>query len=107
MPGAARLGDKSMIPACAHGSPCCPHPANGPAIGGSGDVNIEGRPAIRQDDPGMHMVCCGPNTWVAKTGSGTVKINGKGAHRMGDQDTHCGSGMGQMIEGSATVLIGG
>jgi uncharacterized Zn-binding protein involved in type VI secretion len=107
MPGAARLGDKSMIPACVHGSPCCPHPATGPAISGSPDVNIEKLPAIRQDDPGLHAVCCGPNTWVAKTGSATVKINGKGAHRMGDQDQHCGSGMGQMIEGSATVIIGG
>jgi uncharacterized Zn-binding protein involved in type VI secretion len=39
-------------------------------------------------------------------GSSTVFINGKAAHRMGDQDKHCG-GMGQMIEGSTNVIVGG
>ena len=57
-------------------------------------------------DNGIHAVCCGPNTWNAVKGSGTVMINGKPAHRMGDTDQHCG-GVGQMIEGSADVIIGG
>jgi uncharacterized Zn-binding protein involved in type VI secretion len=39
-------------------------------------------------------------------GSTTVFINNKAAHRMGDQDKHCG-GMGQMIEGSTNVIVGG
>ena len=32
MPGQCRLGDKSNVPADAHGCPACPHPAVGPAI---------------------------------------------------------------------------
>ena len=106
MPGAARLGDKSNVPVCAHGCPACPHPAVGPAIMGSPDVNVNKLPAVRVDDTGIHMACCGSNTWTAKAGSSTVMINNTGAHRMGDQDQHCG-GMGQMIEGSTNVIIGG
>jgi uncharacterized Zn-binding protein involved in type VI secretion len=107
MPGAARLGDKSQVPACAHGCPACPHPAVGPAISGSPNVNINKRPAIRVGDPGIHAACCGPNTWTADKGSGTVNINGKAAHRMSDQDKHCGQHTGITIEGSADVIIGG
>ncbi|TMQ13215.1 MAG: hypothetical protein E6J90_29035 [Deltaproteobacteria bacterium] len=106
MPGQCRLGDKSNVPADAHGCPACPHPAVGPAIVGSPDVNVNKLPAIRVDDTGSHMACCGPNTWTAKVGSGTVFINSKAAHRMGDQDQHCG-GSGQMIEGSTNVVVGG
>ena len=106
MPGQCRLGDKSNVSADAHGCPACPHPAVGPAIIGSTDVNVNKLPAIRVDDTGIHMACCGPNTWTAKMGSQTVFINSKAAHRMGDQDQHCG-GMGQMIEGSTNVIVGG
>jgi len=67
---------------------------------------VNGRPALRVGDPGIHAACCGPNTWTAAAGSGTVRINGKGAHRVGDRDSHCG-GTGQMIEGSPNVFVGG
>jgi uncharacterized Zn-binding protein involved in type VI secretion len=77
----------------------------GPAIRGSSDVNVNRRPALRIDDPGIHAACCGTNTWTATTGSMTVLINGKGAHRIGDQNRHCG-GMGQLIEGSPNVIVG-
>lgn len=106
MPGQARLGDKSNCPADAHGCPACPHPCVGPAIVGSPDVMVNGKPAIRVDDQGVHAACCGSNMWTAKMGSSTVKVNNKAAHRMGDQDQHCG-GMGQMIEGSTNVMTGG
>ena len=106
MPGQGRLGDKSSVPADSHGCPACPHPAIGPAIAGSSDVMVNGLPALRQGDNGIHAACCGPNTWSAQGGSGTVKINGKGAHRLGDADQHCG-GMGKLIEGSANVIVGG
>lgn len=106
MPAQSRLGDKSFVPADAHGCPACPHPAMGPAVGGSPNVFVNGRPALRVGDPGIHAACCGPNTWTAAAGSGTVKINGKGAHRMGDADSHCG-GSGKMIEGSSDVFSGG
>jgi uncharacterized Zn-binding protein involved in type VI secretion len=73
---------------------------------GSPDVNVNGLPALRVDDAGIHAACCGPNMWWAQTGSATVFINGKQAHRLGDMDRHCG-GIGQMIEGSQNVMIGG
>ncbi len=79
MPPAIRLGDMAQIPACAHGCPACPHPAVGPAIAGSPNVLINSLPAIRQDDPGIHAICCGTNMWKAFMGSTTVKINGKPA----------------------------
>jgi len=106
MPPQCRLGDKSMVPADAHGCPACPHPCVGPAIIGSPDVMVNNRPALRVDDMGIHAACCGPNTWTAQQGSSTVFINSKKAHRLGDQDKHCG-GTGQMIEGSANVITGG
>lgn len=93
------------MPLDAHGCPACPHPAIGPAIQGSPDVNVNRRPALRVDDPGIHAACCGTNTWTATKGSLTVFINGKGAHRMGDQNRHCG-GIGQLVEGSPNVIVG-
>ncbi len=106
MPPQGRLGDKSNVPADAHGCPACPHPCVGPAIQGSPNVNVNGRPALRVNDIGVHAACCGPNMWTAAAGSGTVNINGLAAHRQGDQDTHCG-GSGQLIEGSSDVIVGG
>jgi uncharacterized Zn-binding protein involved in type VI secretion len=106
MPPQSRLGDKSQVPADAHGCPACPHPAVGPAIVGSPNVNVNKMPALRVDDTGVHAACCGPNTWEAKVGSGTVFINNKAAHRLNDMDKHCG-GVGKMIEGSADVFTGG
>src|SRR5262245_41657769 len=105
MPGQGRLGDKANVPLDTHGCPACPHPAIGPAIQGSPDVNVNRRPALRIDDRGMHGACCGTNTWTATRGSLTVFINGKGAHRMGDQNQHCG-GLGQLVEGSPNVIVG-
>jgi PAAR motif len=105
VPGQGRLGDKANISADAHGCPGCPHPGTGPAIMGSPDVFVNGRPALRVDDMGIHAVCCGPNMWKAQQGSATVFINGKAAFRMNDPSKHCG-GQGQLIEGSADVIVG-
>jgi len=106
MPPQGRLGDKSNCPADAHGCPACPHPVIGPAIDGSPNVNVNSRPALRVGDHGIHAACCGPNTWTASKGSGTVFINNKAAHRIGDTDMYCG-GVGQLVEGSDNVLVGG
>ena len=106
MPPQGRLGDMSSVPLDAHGCPACPHPCVGPAIEGSPDVNVNGRPALRVGDHGIHMACCGPNSWTAAAGSGTVMINNKAAHRLGDSDSHCG-GSGQLIQGSENVITGG
>ena len=107
MPAASRKGDRALVPSDAHGCPACPHPATiGPAITGSPDVFINAKPAVRKDDQGTHVVCCGANTWKPISSSGTVFINGKGVVRVGDQTQHCG-GPGYMIEGSADVNVGG
>jgi uncharacterized Zn-binding protein involved in type VI secretion len=105
MQNAGRLGDRSRVPQDSHGAPCCDHEAIGPAVTGSKNVLINNRPALRVNDRGKHSSCCGPNTWVAVRGAPAVLINDKPAHRKGDADKHCG-GMGEMIEGSANVLIG-
>ena len=106
MPNQSRLGDKSFVPADAHGCPACPHPCIGPAVAGSPDVYVNNQNALRVGDPGVHAACCGPNTWTAAVGSGTVFINNKAAHRLNDNDTHCG-GTGKMVEGSPNVFTGG
>jgi len=106
MPPQGRLGDKSMAPVDVHGCPACPHPVVGPAVCGSPDVMVNGMPALRVGDKGVHTACCGENSWEALLGSFTVMINGKGAHRLGDMDKHCG-GVGNLIEGSPDVMVGG
>lgn len=106
MPEASRLQDQSQCPNDSHGSECCPHAVQGPAINASENVLINGRGALRINDAGVHTACCGPNTWVAAAGSHTVLINGRGSVRKNDRTQHCG-GVGQMIEGSSNVLIGG
>jgi uncharacterized Zn-binding protein involved in type VI secretion len=89
-----------------HGCPACPHPAIGPAIQGSPDVHVNGRPVVRVGDKGVHAACCGGNMWTAAAGSATVMVNNKPAHRQGDACTHCG-GVGKMVEGSENVVTGG
>ncbi len=109
MPPQSRLGDISVCPSDVHGCPgCAPHSVQGPAIKGSPDVNVNGKPAVRVSDNGTHAACCGPNTWIAQAGSSTVMINNLAAHREGDQDTHCG-GVGNMKPGggSPNVITGG
>ena len=108
MPPQARVSDISQVqaPGDAHGCPACPHPALGPAIAGSPDVMVNGLPALRDGDPGIHMVCCGPNTWKAVAGSGTVMFNGKPAHRASkDMQQHCG-GIGKISKASLNVETG-
>ena len=106
MSAVARLGDKSQVPADAHGCVSCAHPAEGPATSGSPDVFVNGKAAVRVGDVGVHAACCGPNTWTAKMGSDSVFVNGKPLHRLGDMDQHCG-GVGKMIQGSPDVIAGG
>jgi len=106
MPEAARLNDTGKCRADAHGCPACPHSVQGPIIIGSEDVFINGRPAARVGDGGIHGVCCGPNTFEIKMGSSSVFINGKKAARKGDMTKHCG-GVGTIDTGSGDVNAGG
>jgi outer membrane protein OmpA-like peptidoglycan-associated protein/uncharacterized Zn-binding protein involved in type VI secretion len=105
MPGQGRLGDKANVPVDAHGCPACPHNATGPAIIGSPTVLVNGLPALRVDDVGVHAACCAMNMFIAHKGSTIVFIDGKPAHRKGDQTKHCG-GNGTLIEGSTNVIVG-
>jgi uncharacterized Zn-binding protein involved in type VI secretion len=100
-----RLGDLSKVNMDAHGCPSCPHPGIGPALTGSPTVSVNGMPALRVSDIGMHAACCGPNMWSAIEGSPTVLINNMRAHRKDDADLHCG-GMGKLIQGSPNVFVG-
>ncbi len=102
----SRLGDQSLVPEDTHHLPCCTHTCIGPATTGSPNVIVNGQPALRVGDEGVHEKCCGPNTWVAVKGSTTVIVNGRQAHRLNDEDEHCG-GPGFMVEGSPDVLVGG
>ena len=95
-----------MVPADTHYKTDCPHVCIGPAETGSPDTFVNGLPALRVTDTGIHALCCGPNIWVAIAGSGTVLINNLPAHRIFDADMHCG-GPGYMVEGSPDVLVGG
>ncbi len=104
MPGQARLGDKARA-VDAHGCPGCAHVVSGPATQGSGDVTVNGKPAVRKGDRGVHAACCGPNTWQADGGSNTVIINGKAAFRVGDKTSHCG-GIGRQVNASGNVIVG-
>ncbi len=107
MPAQSRNGDTSKAMVDAHGCPACPHTSQGRAIGGSTDVMVNGKAALRVTDTGVHNMtpCCGPNMWTAQVGSATVIINNLPAHRKGDMDMHCG-GPGTMQDGSDNVMTG-
>lgn len=72
---------------------------------GSPTVNVNGRPALRVEDKGVHAACCGPNMWTAQKGAPSVFINGKAAFRLNDMSKHCG-GVGQLVQGSSDVIVG-
>jgi uncharacterized Zn-binding protein involved in type VI secretion len=102
---AGRVGDQAYAPRDAHSCSLCSHAVFGPAAEGSPNVLINGRRALRIGDLGKHSTCCGPNRWRASKGASHVKINDRLAHRQHDATHHCG-GMGELVHGSADVLIG-
>ncbi|MDP2183004.1 MAG: PAAR domain-containing protein [Actinomycetota bacterium] len=61
--GYARVGDLAKCTADNHGSPADPVPVQGPIISGSPNVFIDGKPAARKGDRGVHAGCAGPNTF--------------------------------------------
>ncbi|APR78677.1 Hypothetical protein A7982_04024 [Minicystis rosea] len=68
-------------------------PGKVPAITGSDNVLVNGRPALRVTDKG--------ETWTATKGATHVLINGKQAFRREDPTVG-----GQLVEGSDNVLVG-
>src|SRR5262252_969818 len=106
MGGVCRLGDKAKADIDVHGCPACPHHnVQGPAISASSNVFINGLPALRIDDIGMHSACCGSNLWKVIGASSAVLVNGSQIVRKGDPTLHCG-GVGKMIEASGNVVDG-
>jgi uncharacterized Zn-binding protein involved in type VI secretion len=98
--GAGAAGDNAQIQSDAHGCPGCPDLGVEPAIVGSANLMmINGRPALRVDDVGIHAVCLRTEHVVRAIGAVNVFINGKAAYRKNDPSKHCG-GSGNLIEGS-------
>lgn len=95
-PRYARVGSTAFNPRDAHGCPSEPHAVSGPIINGSTLVTVEGLPAARKGDNGVHAACCGPNTFIVAEGDPEVLIEGKPAARIGDKTDHCG-GSGEII----------
>lgn len=99
--GYARTGDMLKNPIDAHGCPACPHSVIGPILAGSPNISIDGLPAARVGDDGIHASCCGPNFIMSiLTGDENVLIDGFPAAREGDQTMHCG-GYGRIVSGSS------
>ena len=99
---AVRLSDTALVPADSHACTMCPHTCIGPIIDASNDVFINSLGAAREGDPGIHAVCCGPNTFKCAEGSPNVFVNGKPLVRKGDKTEHCG-GDGSITSGSPNV----
>lgn len=74
-----------------------------PAIEGSDDVVIEGRPALRNGDR-FFIHCCGNSCHPGSLsqGSSTVTVNGRGIGYIGCA-VDCGSAL---MTGSNTVTVG-
>ena len=94
--GYAAVGGKAQAPADAHGCPACPHPCIGPIQTGSPNVFVNGKPAARVGDRGIHAICCGPNSYEIVGGDSEVLINGRAAAKIGSMTRHCG-GTGQIV----------
>jgi len=91
--GYACVGMHAYCAADAHGCMACPHPVSGPITTGSPNVFVNGSPAARVGDTGVHAACCGANTFKITSGDSQVLINGRPAAKIGSQTAHCG-GMG-------------
>ena len=94
--GYASVGSLAACEADAHGCPACPHPTEGPVTSGSPNVFVNGRPAARVGDDGVHAACCGPNRFRITGGDSSVLINGRPAAKVGSPTEHCG-GSGSII----------
>ncbi|MFO0761127.1 MAG: M35 family metallo-endopeptidase [Byssovorax sp.] len=75
----------------------------------AGNVQSEGRGALRFEDQGANNVCCmnGPGVpWIVTEGAATVWVNGQPAAGLSHATTHSG-GKGALSQAGKTVLLGG
>lgn len=101
----AHVGSLAACPADGHGGPSCPHKVVGPVIEGSPLVLINGYPAARVGDNGVHHSCAGSNTFTIATGDNEVLIGGKAAALFGlSQTKHCG-GMGKLLPADQQLFV--
>ena len=94
--GYACVGMHASCTADAHGCIACAHPTIGRIITGSPNVFVNGRPAARVGDHGVHAACCGPNTFTIAGGDSQVLINGRPAAKIDSPTDHCG-GVGIIV----------
>lgn len=107
--GRAAMIDFALCPAHAcRNCKRCPHTVIGPPIWGASEVFINGYPALRLLDFGIHAACCGPNVWVALmcTQVREVMIEGQTAFCVSDITLHCGKSLGMLMTGSGDVYMG-
>lgn len=102
---AGRAGDGSGIVGGEHDRARGPRAVGGVTTCGSPDVHVNGRPALRAGDRGIHAGCPGSGTFLAEGGAPAVFFDGRCAHRRGDAIRHCG-GTGAQLDGSPDVTIG-
>lgn len=95
----AAVGGLARCPTDAHGCPACPHNVVGPITTGSPQVFINGRPAARVGDKGIHAACCGANVFEIVGGDPEVLIDGRPAAKVGSPTKHCG--------GAGTIITAG
>ena len=94
--GYACVGMFAECPADSHGDPGDPHFVAGPITSGSSHVFINGKPAARVGDVGVHAACSGANKFEIISGDSSVLIDGKPAAKIGSTTRHCG-GMGSIV----------
>lgn len=98
-------GSYAQCLADAHSCPACPHPVIGTVLTGSALILAGDLPAARLGDAGIHISCCGGNSFTIATGDNQVLIEGKPAAMVGlSQTTHCG-GSGILIGGNASAYL--
>jgi uncharacterized Zn-binding protein involved in type VI secretion len=96
--GYACVGMLARCLADGHGAPMDPVNVVGPITTGSSHVLVNGKPAARVGDVGVHAACAGSNTFEIVSGDYQVLIDGKPAAWITSITKHCG-GMGTIIGG--------
>lgn len=97
MPGITRVGDPAFCPADNHF--WMVFAVVGQYTSGSPNTFVNNRALVRVGDPGVHVACCGPNTFTAKSGAPKTFCNDKAVNRGQDESLHCDQSTGNTILG--------
>lgn len=95
----AHVGMLAFCEADSHGCPADPLSVIGPITTGSANVLVNGKPAARVGDVGVHAACAGANTFTIIDGDDRVLIDGRRAAWSFSTTRHCG-GVGKILIGS-------